>query len=222
MSLLHYSVVIPAYNAEKTIVAAIDSIMNQRNSPKEIIVVDDGSTDGTCQIVSSYAPHIRLVSQANQGCGSATTHGINLVKDGLIAFLDADDVWLQHKMEVQLETLSQHPEYGAVLSHVQEFNDEGNSELNSYGMWGRSTLVIKQEDATRIGEVIDPPGRLGDMIDWIKRGQELGIVFHMIPQVLSMRRIRKDSLSYGADGDKLKGYVFVAKRALDRMREKKT
>ena len=89
-------------------------------------------------------------------------------------------------------------------------------------MWGRSTMLIKTEDAKLIGDIIDFPGNLGDMIDWIKRGQELGLIFHMLPDVLVKRRIRIDSLSDGRRAEKDRGYIFAVKRALDRMREKKS
>lgn len=217
-----YSVIIPAYNAENTIAAAIDSTLTQSIMPQEIIVIDDGSSDKTCEIAFAYAPIVRVISQPNQGPGKATNHGIQLAKEKLLAFLDSDDIWLPHKMEVQLNAFAQQEYISAILSHVEDFKDDVLYKTESYAMWGRSTMLIKTEDAKLIGDIIDFPGNLGDMIDWIKRGQELGLIFHMLPDVLVKRRIRIDSLSYGRSAEKDRGYIFAVKRALDRMREKKS
>lgn len=96
------SVVIPAFRAIGTIDAAIRSVLAQTVAPAEIIVVDDGSPDETAAHVEQAYPHVRLVRQANAGCGMARNAGAAAATGDWLAFLDADDAWLPGKLERQV------------------------------------------------------------------------------------------------------------------------
>ena len=104
------SVVIPTYNRRKTIGRSIDSVLNQTLFPSEIIVVDDGSTDGTCDYIQSNFPSIRLLQQPNKGVSSARNMGIRSSNSDWVALLDSDDEWFPQKLEKQVMTLSQSPD----------------------------------------------------------------------------------------------------------------
>jgi glycosyltransferase involved in cell wall biosynthesis len=93
------SIIIPAYNAEHYLKRAIDSVLAQRYAPKEIIVVDDGSTDGTQDVARRYGPPVHLLAQANSGPDKARNHGVSHARGELIAFLDADDEYLPQRLE---------------------------------------------------------------------------------------------------------------------------
>lgn len=105
---IQISAVIPAYNAEKYIARAIVSVLRQSRPADEIIVVDDGSTDKTAQIVRSFGGKVRLISQSNAGVSAARNAGIRAAKGNWIAFLDADDEWLPDKLQLQTELLMKH------------------------------------------------------------------------------------------------------------------
>jgi len=104
-----YSVVIPAFNTEAYIAEAILSVRAQTVPPRQIVVVDDGSTDRTAAVVKGLGADIQLIQQENRGSGAATTVAIQAVTTALIAGLDSDDVWLPHKMERQLRLLQEMP-----------------------------------------------------------------------------------------------------------------
>ena len=216
-----YSVVIPAYNAAKTLEEALSSILGQSPPPAEIIVVDDGSTDATIAVARRIAPSAIVTSQTNQGCGAATNVGILMAASPILAFLDADDIWLPGKAAAQLRFLGQSPEAAGIFSRAQTFKGPLPSEKlgQPFDLWSRTTMMIRADAARQIGPMIDPPGGRGDTIDWIARGRELGLRLEILPDVLAMRRIRPGSLSYGRDSEKDRGYLHTVRRALERKRE---
>jgi glycosyltransferase involved in cell wall biosynthesis len=101
------TVVIPAFNAGSTLPRAIDSVLRQSLAPAEILVVDDGSTDDTVDVLKQYidSVSIRYVRQSNAGAASARNLGCSLASGRYIAFLDADDIWLQAKLEIQVAAM---------------------------------------------------------------------------------------------------------------------
>lgn len=106
------SVVIPAYNAAGFIARAVDSVLAQTWQRREILVVNDGSTDATVQVLEAYGDAIRVIHQANGGLSSARNRGIKEAAGELIAFLDADDRWLPDKLARQVAILAANPEIG--------------------------------------------------------------------------------------------------------------
>jgi glycosyltransferase involved in cell wall biosynthesis len=103
------SAVIPAYNAEKHIERTIKSVLAQSRQADEIIVVDDGSTDGTVEVVRSFGDKVILIEQENAGASAARNAGIEAAKSEWIAFLDADDEWMPEKLRLQIDLLERNP-----------------------------------------------------------------------------------------------------------------
>jgi len=103
------SVVIPAYNAVRYLGAAIESALGQTIRDIEIIVVDDGSNDGTEEAVARYGASVRYLRQSNSGVAVARNHGVERSRSEYVAFLDADDAWLPHKLETQLAAMRAKP-----------------------------------------------------------------------------------------------------------------
>ena len=107
------SVIIPAYNAEKFIGEAIESVLNQTYKNIEIIVVDDGSKDNTYHIVKqNFGNQVKLIRKKNGGVSSARNMGVKNAEGEFIAYLDADDYWLPQKLEIQLRCFEKFPECG--------------------------------------------------------------------------------------------------------------
>ena len=119
------SVIIPAYNGDRYIEAAIAGIFAQTYSDYEIIVVDDGSSDSTPEIIEQYGDKIRYFSQTNQGVASSRNLGLSKAEGEYIAFLDQDDVFLPHKLESQVALLEQDISLGIVNSGWQIVDQNG-------------------------------------------------------------------------------------------------
>jgi len=116
------SIIIPAYNAEKYIKRALESALAQTYKNIEIIVIDDGSTDKTAEIVKNYKdPRIIYLFQKNQGQGSARNNGIKKSQGEYITFLDADDYYFPQKVEKQVRFLENYPNYQAVYCNALHF-----------------------------------------------------------------------------------------------------
>lgn len=129
------SAVIPAYNAEDTIARALRSVLDQTCPVDEIIVVDDGSTDGTGEIVQKQFPQVTYICQDNQGAAAARNRGIEAASGDWIAFLDADDEWLPEKTRRQKQVIEAHPAVSGVACLIIAVR-------NSREFWERSRLPL--------------------------------------------------------------------------------
>ena len=113
------TVVIPAYNTERYIGDAIDSVLAQNYPNSEIIVIDDGSTDATVDIVRGYGDRVGLITQRNQGAAAARNAGLDAAQSEYVAFLDSDDCWLPGKLDTQIAYLEAHPDIGMIYARWQ-------------------------------------------------------------------------------------------------------
>jgi len=118
------STIIPAYNAERWIGAAIQSALGQ-GVEQEIIVIDDGSTDGTARVAEGFGAPVVVHSQRNSGVSQARNLGLHLAKGNYIAFLDADDFWFPSKLTKQLAAFAAFPEAGTVICDEAHVTDQG-------------------------------------------------------------------------------------------------
>lgn len=132
------SVVIPVYNAESHIDSVIADVLAQTYRPLEVVIVDDGSTDGTAEIARRYEG-IRYYRQDNAGPSAARNAGVALAAGEFIAFLDSDDLWTADKLERQMQLFAEHPELGVVIcdSEMRRIRPDGTrvfSLFQSKGM----------------------------------------------------------------------------------------
>ena len=116
MNLAPVSVVIPAYNSARTLGETLESILSQTIVPRQIIVIDDGSKDGTGDVARGFGEVITYRRQENAGPSAARNHGLRLASEPWIAFIDADDVWHPRKIELQMRCLEKHPELGLLAT----------------------------------------------------------------------------------------------------------
>ncbi len=123
------SVIIPTYNCAHYLADALESVFQQTFSDYEVIVVDDGSPDNTKEVVerfiTRYPSRLKYIYQPHQERSVARNNGIQAASGEYIAFLDADDQWLPHKLSIQVPILDEHPEIGLVHSDIIFMNQEG-------------------------------------------------------------------------------------------------
>lgn len=123
------SVVIPTYNYGRFIGETIDSVLTQTYAIAEVIVVDDGSTDETEEVVKNFGEKVRYINQQNLGVGAARNKGVESSTGEFIAFLDADDTWLPEKIEKQITKFAMDGEVGLVHCGMREFDAETGDTL---------------------------------------------------------------------------------------------
>jgi len=110
------SVIVPTYNCDRYVAQAVASVLNQTDVEFEVLVIDDGSIDQTRSVLQPYGDRIRYIYQENQGVAVARNHGLQLAQGEFVAFLDADDWFLPHKLAAQIEVFEADPELGIVHS----------------------------------------------------------------------------------------------------------
>ncbi|WP_079417027.1 glycosyltransferase family 2 protein [Thiomonas intermedia] len=126
------SVVIPAYNACSTIAQTLDSLLAQTHRNLDVVVVDDGSTDGTAEILEAYAGRVRVIRQANAGIAVARNVSVQAARGDYIALLDADDLCRPDRIAMQLRYLQSHPDILLCSSDFGAFDETGPLEPASY------------------------------------------------------------------------------------------
>ena len=213
------SVVIPAYNAEKFVLQAVRSVLQQCYQPLEIWLVDDGSTDQTAEIVRQHAPIVKIVRQENAGVAAARNTGLRLARGELICFLDADDGWLPGKLAAQVVYMQAHPEVG-LLYHdwlvwrpdatgaypplpatPPESTDEIDNDQSGWiyhrllldSLVHTSTAMIRSQVVADVG-LFDPHLKLGEDYDyWLRVSRQWQM--HKLKAVYSFYRAVPGSLS---------------------------
>ena len=194
------SVVIPVYNGERFLQAALDSVASQTLTPHEVIAIDDGSTDSTPSILAAH-PGLRVITTPNRGPAAARNTGVGAASGELIAFLDADDWWLSGKLETQVALLHTSPAAGLALCHLR-FHFESSVP----GWMGRvdptvphpafipTAWLLPRATWEKVGP-LNEDLRTAEDVDWIARARDLGIEFAVSDEVLFHRRIHDCNLS---------------------------
>lgn len=227
MSTPTISVIIPVYNAEKYVVACLESVLAQHYLPTELILINDGSTDRAVdQIVTflkqSVTPTIQLRSHANQGLAQTLNEGIRLATGDLLAFQDADDLWAPDKLTNQVACLLANPNLDACFGFVQQFiSPDLPAEVqagiacpdHSQPGWLKQTMLIRRAAFAKTG-LFNPTYHVGDFIDWFIRAKEAGLHYTMIDKLTTYRRLHRSGLV--SQTQYHHEFAHILKAALDR------
>lgn len=215
------SVIIPVYNGERYLAQAIESVFDQTYSPVEIIIVDDGSTDGSARVAQAYGPRVRWVRRAYCNTASARNEGVQLAIGEYLAFLDQDDVWLPGKLSLQMAEFEALPQIEAVFGQVEQFRDSPNNpagEVVFVQMQGYapSVMLIKKIAFLRIGP-FDANLQIGEWVDWYARASDQKLNALPLPHLVTRRRIHTQNKGVRQRAARVE-YARVLKASLDRRR----
>ncbi len=222
------SIIIAVWNGENYLREAIESALAQDYPNKEIIVVNDGSTDSTQRIIDSFGYRIRSIFQPNQGLGAARNAGIRASTGTYLAFLDHDDLWEKRKLSSQMEKIDQTDPL--VFSHVKQFfcpslTTEERRQLNvneeSLPAYFASTLLVSKNRFLQIGLFFEKK-TVGEFADWYLRALEAKVPIIMLPQITLYRRVHKHNMGRKKELYDRAEYLKILKNSLDRRRSHAT
>lgn len=220
------SVIIPVYNGERFLHEAVQSVVYQKYSPVEIIVVDDGSTDGTATVARSFSETVRYLHQTNQGPAAARNRGIEHAQGNLLAFADADDLWPADKLALQLPYLIRDPQIDIVLGRIQQVRlsetVDGETLAEEFAEPAFSvnlgSAIIRRSVFERVG-LFDETMRYSEDVDWFMRAREAGASIVTIDAVTLLYRQHEENMTRGKSTSEL-NVLKALKRSLDRRRER--
>lgn len=219
------SVIIPVRNGERFLAEALKSVVTQTLQPAEIIVVDDGSTDGTAGVVEAFGNGIQLIRQTQKGVSAARNAGIQRQSGELTAFLDADDVWLAEKLERQVAALQANPEAQYALSHVHHFVEPGfdrpaafNPALLEHDVPGPlpSTFLGRRSVFDVVGP-FDETLPVAEDTTWFAAARGLGVEYIMLCETLVRKRVHDRNLS-GEAGTNVGLLLELVRRSVNRQK----
>ena len=147
---------IPAYNAERWLAQAIESLLAQTARLEDILVLDDGSNDGTAAVVAGFGDRVRVVSQPNSGIGAARNRAVELVRGEIVAFLDADDLYTPSSIATRLDVLLKRPHVGVVFGHERRFRRDTrrgarpDRSVSAIALAGLDACAPKRAGARRV------------------------------------------------------------------------
>jgi glycosyltransferase involved in cell wall biosynthesis len=213
------SVVIPVRNGAAFVSDAIDSGLAQSYRPIEIVVVDDGSTDGTGEALAAFGDVVRAVHQHAAGAAAARNRGVQEARGDFIAFLDADDLWVPDKLRRQMRVLAASPEVDGVFGALAQTGASGvASDGPPAEMYSPSVALLRRSVFTRVG-LLAEQWRVGEFVDWCARAEEAGLHFVMLPDLLAYRRVHGANTGIHRRDARL-DYLRIVRSRLERTRRK--
>jgi glycosyltransferase involved in cell wall biosynthesis len=201
------SVILPVFNGERFVRDTIESVLRQTYRPLDVVVVDDGSTDGSMGIIRTFR-QIRWVSHPNCGVSAARNTGVEASSGPFLAFIDQDDLWLPDKIEQQMRVLREDPSVDYVLTWQTRFVQPGvprpawvrpESIDVPLRAFDPSALLVRRSSFLRVG-VFDVSYATAPDADWFFRAKDAGLRGECVPAVLVSRRIHAANSSRNPSG----------------------
>ncbi len=227
------SCIVPVFNGERYLAEALDSILAQQYRPLDVIVVDDGSTDGTAGVVRRYGDRVRVLHQPNAGAPAARNRGLAAARGELIGFLDSDDLWHRDKLARQVARFAARPELEVSVTYLQSFwvpelRDEAE-RFRDHPLaqpqpgYVTTTMLARRALFERVGP-FNTTRSVGDPMEWFVRAAEHNAVMELLPDTLLYRRLHQRNLSLESGAARRMTMAMedavlrVVKESLDRRR----
>ena len=223
------SVIIPVWNGERHLGQAIESVLTQTYSSLELIVADDGSTDGSADVARGFGMRLQLVSQPHRGLAAARNAGVRRSRGVFIAHHDADDLMQPDSLALRLAAFEAEPDADIVSGHIMQFHSpETNEEFRRrfpcpagpMPSYQATAMLIRRDSFMRVGWY-DTHWPVGSDMEWFTRARDLGLRLVMIPEVVFRRRIHggNQGITNREQGNQR---LHILKAALDRRRAGKS
>ena len=197
------SVIVTTFNYGHYICEAIESILNQDYHPLEIIVIDDGSTDNTKEIINKYSDRLKYVYQSNQGVAVALNRGVEIAAGKYIGFIDADDIWETNKTSIQMKSFDAKEHIDVVFGNVKQFYSPELTETERSRFlcpegklpgFSKGTMLVKTKifsDSRGFNE----ENNFSDFVEWFGRRREDGVDYFMLDDLVLNRRIHLNNMT---------------------------
>jgi glycosyltransferase involved in cell wall biosynthesis len=220
------SVVIPVYNGERYVAEAVQSVLDQDYRPLEVLVIDDGSTDTSRRVVERLGPEVEYHRREHAGLAVTRNYGTTVARGGLLAFNDADDIWVPGRLQRQVDVLAAEPGLDGVFGRMEQFvspeldpdlAERLQPRLAELPALSPCTLLIRTAAYRRVG-ALDPQWKVGEFLDWLLKAREIGIMTRMLDDLVLRRRIHADNMGR-RERDSRSDYARVLLASLKRKRE---
>ncbi len=196
---LDVSVIVPVYNGEKYLAEALHSVLSQEVGYREVIVVDDGSTDQSLAVAERFQPLVRILKQENRGAAAARNAGVEASGSTFITFLDADDLWMPQHTTLLMKALEEHPECEIAAGLIEQFispdcpdSPHLREELRIMPGYHLGCILMRRSTFDRIGW-FNEKLNIAEVVDWFSRLEQKGIKIFHFNHVVYQRRIHTDN-----------------------------
>lgn len=227
MSTVTVSCVIPVFNGQQYIGETIESVLQQSVPIDDVVVVDDGSTDGTAKIVRSFGNRVRLLAQLNAGPAAARNHGVRQATGEFLTFQDADDLWSPEKNALQLRAFAGDPALMVCVGHVENFASPDvppDMQLPEFSarakpMPGYTTpgMMVRAQVFGVVGP-FNEALKHTDAGEWFRRARVLGVRELLLPDVVVLRRLHIHNRSRVFADESRAEFLQMLKAGLDSRR----
>ncbi len=221
------SVILPVWNGENYVGEAIESVLQQDYPHKEVIVVDDGSTDGTRKVIRHFGEAVIYLHQENKGLGASRNTGVRASSGEYLAFLDHDDLWTPQKLSTQMQRWQTVEEQDPLIfSRVQQFicdrlTDFERQKLvvNEAIMPGylAGSLLLSKKRFLEVGYFFEEK-TVGEFLDWYLKALEQNVAVVMLDQLGLLRRVHCSNMGRQHDLYRRGDYLKILKASLNRRR----
>jgi glycosyltransferase involved in cell wall biosynthesis len=218
------SVIIPVCNGARHLAEAVASVRPELREGDEIIIVDDGSTDGTADLIGRLGTDLTVIRQSNAGSAAARNRGLRQARGEMIAFLDHDDLWHPGRQAALAAALARDAAVDIAMGRVRVRRDTAMAPqasddpryATSHRPWQLDAMLIRRGAFDRIG-MFNAALRHAEDIDWHLRARDGGIRFCRIADIVVDYRLHVTNLSLDVAGSR-NSLMDALKRALDRRR----
>jgi glycosyltransferase involved in cell wall biosynthesis len=226
VTVLTVTCIIPVFNGERHLAEAVESVLAQTAPASEILAIDDGSTDGSADVLARYRERVRYIRHAHGGPAAARNHGVSVATAELVAFIDQDDRWHPEKLARQLACFADDPGLDLCFAHAELFWDPGlEDERDAYRehvrgtrvpAYSTPTLLARRSAFERVG-LLDTGLLFGDATDWSLGAIDAGLEMRLLPETLLYHRMHAANLTRRREASKAE-FVRIVRATLARRR----